>query len=219
MVHRVIEANDSGYDIEFFSRSVRQTTYLGSRLAVDNLPGSRLVNAENTLEWSDEEVDERVDNLLKLIERGHKFCSSMFKGGATKSDVQRMREDAKARAKENKTSKLPVNTGTVEIDNTASVLFDRIMPELVRIDGNVSSAMTAVKDLERKLGLIQGGTIHWYSLITAMLLMLNHSLGGLEGCRAISSDYVAIEAKVVAVMAYEFHHTLYVVNCDLSYST
>ncbi|KAF3604780.1 hypothetical protein F2Q69_00033495 [Brassica cretica] len=46
MVHRVIEANDSGYDIEFFSRSVRQTTYLGSRLAVDNLPGSRLVNAE-----------------------------------------------------------------------------------------------------------------------------------------------------------------------------
>lgn len=97
-----------------------------------------------------------MDNLLKLIERGHKFCSSMFKGGATKSDVQRMREDAKARAKENKTSKLPVNTGTVEIDNTASVLFDRIKPELVRIDGNVSSAMTAVKDLERKLSLIQG---------------------------------------------------------------
>lgn len=63
------------------------------------------------------------------------------------------------------------------------------------------------------------GTIHWDSLITAMLFMLNHSLGGLEGCRAISSDYVAIEAKVVAVMAYEFHHTLYVVNCDLSYST
>ncbi|WZY76931.1 hypothetical protein YC2023_023315 [Brassica napus] len=45
------------YDIEFFSRSVRQTTYLGSRLAVDDLPfsrlavddlpGSRLVNAES----------------------------------------------------------------------------------------------------------------------------------------------------------------------------
>ncbi|WZZ09491.1 hypothetical protein YC2023_095412 [Brassica napus] len=44
------------YDIEFFSRSVRQTTYLGSRLAVDDLPfsrlavddlpGNRLVNAE-----------------------------------------------------------------------------------------------------------------------------------------------------------------------------
>ncbi|KAG5392962.1 hypothetical protein IGI04_022925 [Brassica rapa subsp. trilocularis] len=34
MVHRVIEANDSG--------SVRKTTYLGSRLAVDDLPGSRL---------------------------------------------------------------------------------------------------------------------------------------------------------------------------------
>ncbi|WZY97819.1 hypothetical protein YC2023_070148 [Brassica napus] len=36
------------YDIEFFSRSVRQTTYLGSRLAVDDLPGSRLVNAESS---------------------------------------------------------------------------------------------------------------------------------------------------------------------------
>ncbi|WZZ55455.1 hypothetical protein YC2023_055562 [Brassica napus] len=39
---------ESRYDIEFFSRSVRQTTYLGSRLAVDNLPGSRLVNAESS---------------------------------------------------------------------------------------------------------------------------------------------------------------------------
>ncbi|WZZ67939.1 hypothetical protein YC2023_079309 [Brassica napus] len=46
------------YDIEFFSRSVRQTTYLGSRLAVDDLtgsrlavddlPGSRLVNAKSS---------------------------------------------------------------------------------------------------------------------------------------------------------------------------
>ncbi|KAF2584273.1 hypothetical protein F2Q70_00034560 [Brassica cretica] len=38
MVHRVIEANDSG--------SVRPDDLPGSRLAVEDLPGSRLVNAE-----------------------------------------------------------------------------------------------------------------------------------------------------------------------------
>ncbi|KAF3536603.1 hypothetical protein F2Q69_00025408 [Brassica cretica] len=38
--------NDLRFVIKMLSSSVRQTTYLGSRLAVDNLPGSRLVNAE-----------------------------------------------------------------------------------------------------------------------------------------------------------------------------
>ncbi|KAG5382991.1 hypothetical protein IGI04_034461 [Brassica rapa subsp. trilocularis] len=42
----VIEANDSGYEIDFFPDLFVQTISLGSRLAVDDLPGSRLVNAE-----------------------------------------------------------------------------------------------------------------------------------------------------------------------------
>ena len=56
------------YEIEFFFRSVRQTTYMGSRLAVDDLPGSRLVNAEVIFA-----IDFEICNLRRL-----KVKSSVF---------------------------------------------------------------------------------------------------------------------------------------------
>ncbi|CAN7031616.1 unnamed protein product [Brassica oleracea var. botrytis] len=48
------------------------------------------------LVWADEVVDVKVENLLKLITQRHLFTAEMFKGGATKLDVKRMREIAKA---------------------------------------------------------------------------------------------------------------------------
>ena len=45
-----------------------------------------------SLQWEDEVMDVKVDNLLKLIAQGYSFTAEMFKGGATKADVQRMRE-------------------------------------------------------------------------------------------------------------------------------
>ncbi|CAN6869667.1 unnamed protein product [Brassica oleracea] len=48
------------------------------------------------LVWADEVVDVKVKNLLKLITQRHLFTAEMFKGGATKLDVKRMREIAKA---------------------------------------------------------------------------------------------------------------------------
>ncbi|KAF3566676.1 hypothetical protein DY000_02017137 [Brassica cretica] len=48
------------------------------------------------LVWADEVVDVKVENLLKLITQRHLFSAEMFKGGATKLDVKRMREIAKA---------------------------------------------------------------------------------------------------------------------------
>ena len=44
--------------------------------------------------------------------------------------------------------------------------------------------------------------------MTAMVLMWNHSIGGLEGCRSVNADHVILEAKGAAVMAYELHEEL-----------
>lgn len=48
------------------------------------------------LVWADEVLDVKVEYLLKLITQMHFFTAEMFKGGATKLDVKRMREIAKA---------------------------------------------------------------------------------------------------------------------------
>ncbi|CAG7874875.1 unnamed protein product [Brassica rapa] len=110
---------------------------------------------ESTLGWSDDVEDVGVDNLVKLINEGYKFSASMFKGGATKSDVERMREDAKVRGKEKKSSKAPVKPTDVDGGNceVAAVLMDMIKPDLDRIDGNVSSTMRAVDDMITKIGV------------------------------------------------------------------
>ncbi|CAN7104252.1 unnamed protein product [Brassica rapa subsp. narinosa] len=113
---------------------------------------------ESTLGWSDDVEDVGVDNLVKLINEGYKFSASMFKGGATKSDVERMREDAKVRGKEKKSSKAPVKPTGVDGGNceVAAVLMDMIKPDLDRIDGNVSSTMRAVDDMITKIGVWHG---------------------------------------------------------------
>ncbi|KAH0907031.1 hypothetical protein HID58_038858 [Brassica napus] len=139
------------------ARSIDKKPEVYVKSIIDQDP-ERLVD-ESTLTWSDDEEDEQVDNVLKLIEQNHKFCGSMFKGGATKADVEKMRAGAKARGKEKKTRKQPVTSITVEPDNNASNLFDKIKPELLRIDGNVSSTMTAVKDVNTGLGLLHGSIV------------------------------------------------------------
>ncbi|KAH0917631.1 hypothetical protein HID58_025291 [Brassica napus] len=113
---------------------------------------------ESTLGWSDDVEDVGVDNLVKLINEGYKFSASMFKGGATKADVERMREDAKVRGKEKKSRKAPVKPTGVDGGNceVAAVLMDMIKPDLDRIDGNVSSTMRAVDDMITKIGVWHG---------------------------------------------------------------
>lgn len=46
----------------------------------------------STLDWSDEEDDDKVNNLVYLINTNFEFNKSMFVGGVAKLDVERMRE-------------------------------------------------------------------------------------------------------------------------------
>ncbi|KAG2327890.1 hypothetical protein Bca52824_010618 [Brassica carinata] len=47
----------------------------------------------------------KVDNLVKLICQNHSFTREMFKGGATKTDVERMCEKAKPQTYQKKKCK------------------------------------------------------------------------------------------------------------------
>lgn len=51
----------------------------------------------NIFSWSDDEGDELVDNMVKLINEDHAFSSQMFRGGVTRADVIRMRKEADAK--------------------------------------------------------------------------------------------------------------------------
>ncbi|KAL0898724.1 hypothetical protein Bca101_082685 [Brassica carinata] len=62
------------------------------------------------LEWKDEVMNVKVDNLVKLIMQSHCFTTELFKGGATKLDVERMREIAKAGGKKKRKTKPQTNT-------------------------------------------------------------------------------------------------------------
>ncbi|WZY93212.1 hypothetical protein YC2023_065541 [Brassica napus] len=86
------------YDIEFFSRSVRQTTYLGSRLAVDDLPfshlavddlpGSRLVNAETTSKKSRPLPGSSDDFARRLLGSSDDFQTTLQEVQTTLQEVQ-----------------------------------------------------------------------------------------------------------------------------------
>ena len=55
--------------------------------------GADLSNFESDL-GSDDKEDVLVDNLVKAAREGFSFSNLNFKGGATKADVSRMREEA-----------------------------------------------------------------------------------------------------------------------------
>lgn len=50
-------------------------------------------------------ANQKFDNLLALIYQNPVYSNEMFKGGVTKIDVERIREEAKVHAREKKTKK------------------------------------------------------------------------------------------------------------------
>lgn len=54
---------------------------------------------EASLGWSDDEDDEKVDNMVKLINEDFNFCKKIFRGGLTPGDLNRMRLEKKSKKK------------------------------------------------------------------------------------------------------------------------
>ncbi|CAN6933690.1 unnamed protein product [Brassica oleracea] len=76
--------------------------------------GADIPNFESDV-GSDDEDDVLVDNLVKAAREGFSFSNSNFKGGATKADVSRMRDEAVKENNNRKTAranqKLPATEG------------------------------------------------------------------------------------------------------------
>ncbi|VVB12077.1 unnamed protein product [Arabis nemorensis] len=68
-----------------------------------------------TFSWTDDEGDELVNNILKLINEDHAFNRQMFGGGGvTRGDVIRMRKEAEAENAKNAKQKQRKQGGTAE---------------------------------------------------------------------------------------------------------
>ncbi|XP_009111034.2 uncharacterized protein LOC103836513 [Brassica rapa] len=161
------DSSDDGDD--FFQKNNRQKTLsLGHARDLDKtkdvvvrsiIPDDpdRPIIAES-LQWEDEVMDVKVDNLLKLIAEGYSFTAEMFKGGATKADVQRMRE-IHAEGGKRKRKSIPVKEKeTDEEKRIASIVSAMLQSEFERVDASVANAVSLsdktsaeVEALERRI--------------------------------------------------------------------
>ncbi|KAJ4904656.1 Uncharacterized protein Rs2_18607 [Raphanus sativus] len=102
---------------------------------------------DSVLGWPDEVFDIKVDNLLKLIFQKFVFSKDMFKGGVTKSDVEKMREDSKPNGKKKQTRGKEKQSIEAEEDKISPIVLSLLKPELQRIEGKVSSGIDSMKQL------------------------------------------------------------------------
>ena len=91
--------------------------------------------------------DKEVENLVKLISQKFVFTKDMFKGGATTSDVQKMREALKNERTNKQKRQLETESVGSGDDKLASVVQTLLQPEIKRIDGNVSAGIASMKEL------------------------------------------------------------------------
>jgi len=111
---------------------------------------------ESNLVWSDDEEDEKVDNMVSLINTNFQFTSSMFVGGLTKLEVERMRECENVNSKGKKSKKHSLATSSTDPSYIASVVIEKIKPELQTMDGNIVEACRRVDAIEGSMvGLVQ----------------------------------------------------------------
>ncbi|KAG2323250.1 hypothetical protein Bca4012_058751 [Brassica carinata] len=101
-------------------------------------------NVTEEYQWSDDEDDVGVSNMVKLVDQGFAFTNKCFVGGSTKLDVNRMREEAKAelvnrKTVKTKTSSSPQVQDSVDIDFLASLVKEKLKEDFQLLHGNIST--------------------------------------------------------------------------------
>ncbi|KAG2308412.1 hypothetical protein Bca52824_028160 [Brassica carinata] len=107
--------------------------------------------SDSALDWSDEEDDQEVNNLVYLINTNFEFNKSMFVGGVTKLDVERMREFQNVASKAKKSKKLSVLSLSNDPGYFASLVIEKIKPEFQTMEGNIMEACKRVDSIEGSL--------------------------------------------------------------------
>lgn len=116
---------------------------------------------ESVLKWADEVYDVKVENLLKLISLNH-----VFRGGATKLDVQRMREKPKAPGRKKRAIQKDKSSTAVDESRIIAIVSGLLKPEIERVDGHVASALSSVRDVSSAALSYQASVV---SSVEAML--------------------------------------------------
>lgn len=106
--------------------------------------GEDACNATPEYEWSDDEDDSSVDNLVKLIEQRYPFYHSAFTGGASRLDVIRLREEAKAEGLQRKNTKSKPGSSTqmpagFDIELVADVVKEKVKEDFTRLNTQIST--------------------------------------------------------------------------------
>ena len=78
---------------------------------------------ESVFVWTDEVFDKKVENLVKLICDNFVFAKDMFKGGVTKAEVDKMREESKVIGKKKKTRAKETQSVEPDEDKIASIVL------------------------------------------------------------------------------------------------
>ncbi|KAF8048173.1 hypothetical protein N665_2630s0004 [Sinapis alba] len=120
------------------------------------------VNATPEFEWSDDEEDYLVDNLMKLIDQGYPFSQSCFTGGVTKVEIIKLREEAKAKGihRTNTKSKQGSSTqtlGGLDVEVVAAVVKDKAFQTLVL--SNLSQLLAKLEGVTKIISSLNKGEL------------------------------------------------------------
>ena len=138
-------------------------------------------------DYSDEETDPKVENVLRLHSKKYNFNNSMFKRGLTMADVERMGGKGKGKKRETKAGKKAVAPETVSDSKFAMLMYDKMKPEISRFRETTKNLNAIVKvatqefaSMESRVGTLVENKIK--SMIESVMVpMLEQKLFQIKG--------------------------------------
>lgn len=128
---------------------------------------------ESLLSYRDEVDDAKVRNLVHLISVNRVFSKEMFRGGATKLEVEMMRDKSKASGKKKMGKEVPSSSRCMEQSQIISVLTSLLKPEMERIDDRVTAALASVEQMSASALSYQASVV---SVVEGMLKNLKDDI-------------------------------------------
>ncbi|KAF8093370.1 hypothetical protein N665_0383s0003 [Sinapis alba] len=101
------------------------------------------IHNSSELEWSDDEEDAKVENMVTLIQQRFHFSPSNFCGGLSKLELNRLREEAKAESLNRKSSKTKTSNSSSVQDGldaglVAAIVKDCVQENFTRISSQIT---------------------------------------------------------------------------------
>lgn len=103
---------------------------------------------DSTVSWSDEEDDDTVDNMVDLINANHSFQLSLYVGGLTKADVDRMREASPPATKAKRSRKHLKNPLSDDQTSIASFVIGKVQPQLDVMGNTIKQSSSTLASIE-----------------------------------------------------------------------